>query len=71
MNPSTEEGEGSGQQQQQQQQQKNASEDKKSQDTAGKAKEAPPGPSDVYLDVKSTHDGIQLIIRIPTVFRNG
>ncbi|EHK50219.1 hypothetical protein TRIATDRAFT_20726, partial [Trichoderma atroviride IMI 206040] len=49
MNPSTEEGEGSGQQQQQQQQQQNASEDKKSQDTAGKAKEAPPGPSDVLL----------------------
>lgn len=67
MNPSTEEGEGSGQQQQQH----NANEDKKSQDTTGKAKEAPPGPSDVYLDVKSTHDGIQLIIRIPTVFRNG
>jgi hypothetical protein len=63
--PSTEEGEGSGQQQQ------NANEDKKSQDTTGKEKEKPPGPSDVYLDVKSTHDGIQLIIRIPTVFRNG
>lgn len=66
MNPPAEEGEGSGQQQQQ-----NASEDKKSQDTTGKAKEAPPGPSDVYLDVKSTHDGIQLVIRIPTVFRHG
>ncbi|PHH84922.1 hypothetical protein CDD83_1162 [Cordyceps sp. RAO-2017] len=26
-----------------------------------------PSPSEVYLDVKSTHDGIQLIIKIPTV----
>ncbi|KAM0487300.1 hypothetical protein ACHAPX_000571 [Trichoderma viride] len=64
MNPSTEEGEGSGQQEK-------ASGDKKSQDNAGKAKEDTPGPSDVYLDVKSTHDGIQLVIRIPTVFRKG
>ncbi|KAL7924589.1 hypothetical protein ACQKWADRAFT_287042 [Trichoderma austrokoningii] len=60
--PSTEEGEASGQQH-------NASESQ--QDTTGKANEAKPSPSDVYLDVKSTHDGIQLIIRIPTVFRNG
>ncbi|KHN98417.1 LEA domain protein [Metarhizium album ARSEF 1941] len=29
---------------------------------------ATPSPSDIYLDVKSTHDGIQLIIKIPTVF---
>jgi hypothetical protein len=29
---------------------------------------AAPSPSDIYLDVKSTHDGIQLIIKIPTVF---
>lgn len=28
---------------------------------------AAPSPSEVCLDVKSTHDGIQLIIRIPTV----
>ena len=28
-----------------------------------------PSPSEVYLDVKSTHDGIQLIIKIPTVFK--
>ncbi|KAF4512613.1 hypothetical protein G6O67_001730 [Ophiocordyceps sinensis] len=27
-----------------------------------------PSPSEVCLDVKSTHDGIQLIIKIPTVF---
>jgi len=27
--------------------------------------------SDVYLDVKSTNDGIQLIIKIPTVFKDG
>jgi hypothetical protein len=27
-----------------------------------------PSPSEIYLDVKSTHDGIQLIIKIPTVF---
>jgi hypothetical protein len=31
---------------------------------------ATPGPSEIYLDVKSTHDGIQLIIKIPTVFKN-
>ncbi|TDZ36814.1 hypothetical protein C8035_v008768 [Colletotrichum spinosum] len=30
-----------------------------------------PKPSEVFLDVKSTHDGIQLIIKIPTVFNNG
>ncbi|KAK3191765.1 hypothetical protein K4F52_002189 [Lecanicillium sp. MT-2017a] len=29
---------------------------------------ATPSPSEVYLDVKSTHNGIQLIIKIPTVF---
>ncbi|KAM4055149.1 hypothetical protein HRG_005956 [Hirsutella rhossiliensis] len=29
---------------------------------------ATPSPSEVCLDVKSTHDGIQLIIKIPTVF---
>lgn len=29
---------------------------------------AAPSPSEVCLDVKSTHDGIQLIIRIPTMF---
>lgn len=29
---------------------------------------ATPSPSEIYLDVKSTHDGIQLIIKIPTVF---
>ncbi|KAH7305567.1 hypothetical protein B0I35DRAFT_454344 [Stachybotrys elegans] len=29
---------------------------------------ATPSPSEVYLDIKSTHDGIQLIIKIPTVF---
>lgn len=65
MNPETEEGEGSEKQQQ------NASGGTKPQDSTGKAKEDTPGPSDVYLDVKSTHDGIQLIIRIPTVFRKG
>lgn len=31
---------------------------------------AAPGPSEIYLDVKSTHDGIQLIIKIPTVFKS-
>jgi Protein of unknown function (DUF3659) len=30
-----------------------------------------PSPSEVYLDVKSTNDGIQLIIKIPTIFNNG
>lgn len=29
---------------------------------------AAPSPDEIYLDVKSTHDGIQLIIKIPTVF---
>ncbi|KAH8123840.1 hypothetical protein FP744_10000845 [Trichoderma asperellum] len=61
--PSPEEGEGgSGQHK--------ANEGGKSQD-AGKANEETPGPSEVYLDVKSTHDGIQLIIKIPTVFKKG
>ncbi|KJZ78417.1 hypothetical protein HIM_02455 [Hirsutella minnesotensis 3608] len=32
---------------------------------------ASPSPSEVFLDVKSTHDGIQLIIKIPTVFHPG
>jgi hypothetical protein len=27
-----------------------------------------PSPSEIYLDVKSTNDGIQLIIKIPTIF---
>jgi hypothetical protein len=30
-----------------------------------------PSPSEIYLDVKSTHDGIQIILKIPTVFNNG
>ncbi|KAF9873336.1 hypothetical protein CkaCkLH20_09149 [Colletotrichum karsti] len=30
-----------------------------------------PSPSEVFMDVKSTHDGIQLIIKIPTVFNGG
>lgn len=60
--PSTEQGEGSKQQ--------DTSEGRKSQD-AGKASEETPSPSEVYLDVKSTHDGIQLIIKIPTVFKKG
>lgn len=29
---------------------------------------AAPSPSEIYLDVKSTFDGIQLIIKIPTIF---
>lgn len=29
---------------------------------------AAPSPDEIYLDVKSTHDGIQIIIKIPTVF---
>ena len=32
---------------------------------------ATPNPSEIYLDVKSTHDGIQIILKIPTVFNNG
>lgn len=30
-----------------------------------------PSPSEIYLDVKSTHDGIRLIIKIPTVINGG
>ncbi|PHH71595.1 hypothetical protein CDD82_6430 [Ophiocordyceps australis] len=44
---------------------------KNSQDSKQKSKPtntATPSPSEIYLDVKSTHDGIQLIIKIPTVF---
>lgn len=32
---------------------------------------AAPRPDEMYLDVKSTFDGIQLIIKIPTIFNNG
>ena len=32
--------------------------------------ERKPSPSDIFLDVKSTTEGIQLTIRIPTVFNN-
>ncbi|CAM1510611.1 Fc.00g009460.m01.CDS01 [Cosmosporella sp. VM-42] len=32
---------------------------------------AAPRPDELYLDVKSTFDGIQLIIKIPTVFNRG
>lgn len=49
--------------------QQDAGENRTSHD-AGKANAATPSPSDVFLDIKSTHDGIQLIIRIPTVFKN-
>ncbi|RBQ73213.1 hypothetical protein VDGD_07279 [Verticillium dahliae] len=38
----------------------------------GRAKpSAAPSPSEIYLDVKSTNDGVQLIIKIPTVFNGG
>ncbi|KAK1964045.1 hypothetical protein LY78DRAFT_682806 [Colletotrichum sublineola] len=30
-----------------------------------------PSPSEIFMDVKSTNDGIQLIIKIPTVFHGG
>ncbi|KAH8765395.1 hypothetical protein F5883DRAFT_556892 [Diaporthe sp. PMI_573] len=33
--------------------------------------ERKPSPSDIFLDVKSTTEGIQLTIRIPTVFNGG
>ncbi|KAL7942721.1 hypothetical protein V8C42DRAFT_331716 [Trichoderma barbatum] len=59
--PSTKEGETSGH--------KEAEQGRTSHD-AGKANAATPSPSEVYLDVKSTHDGIQLIIKIPTIFKN-
>lgn len=60
--PSTGEKETSGQQ--------DAGQSKPSQDAGAKANAATPSPSEVYLDVKSTHDGIQLIIKIPTIFKN-
>lgn len=61
--PSTGEGETSGKQ--------DAGQGKASNDAGAKANAATPSPSEVYLDVKSTHDGIQLIIKIPTIFKNG
>ncbi|KAJ4389799.1 hypothetical protein N0V93_007271 [Gnomoniopsis smithogilvyi] len=36
-----------------------------------KKEENPLNPSDIFLDVKSTTEGIQLTIRIPTVFNSG
>jgi hypothetical protein len=39
--------------------------------TTNTANPKPPGaprPDELFLDVKSTYDGIQLIIKIPTVF---
>ncbi|UKZ80039.1 hypothetical protein TrVFT333_007804 [Trichoderma virens FT-333] len=59
--PSTGEEKASGQQ--------NADQNRTSHD-AGKGNASTPSPSEVYLDVKSTHDGIQLIIKIPTIFKN-
>ncbi|CAN8102111.1 unnamed protein product [Discula destructiva] len=38
---------------------------------AQKKEENPLNPSDIFLDVKSTTEGIQLTIRIPTVFSSG
>ena len=47
----------------------NASGSKAAQEKASDAlKTAAPSPSEIYLDVKSTHEGSQLIIKIPTVF---
>ncbi|KAK5991712.1 hypothetical protein PT974_07745 [Cladobotryum mycophilum] len=47
----------------------NAGSGTKTQNKANEAaKASTPSPSEVYLDVKSTHEGIQLIIKIPTVF---
>ncbi|KAL7788615.1 hypothetical protein V8C37DRAFT_387988 [Trichoderma ceciliae] len=56
--PSTEKGEASGKQ-----------DESQTSHDAGRANAAAPSPSEVYLDVKSTHDGIQLIIKIPTIFK--
>lgn len=50
--------------------QQGTDESKTAPETPGKANDAKPSPSEVYLDVKSTHDGIQLIIKIPTCFKN-
>lgn len=48
------------------------SEDERRQNAQAWRKEAPgESPSDIFLDVKSTTEGIQLTIRIPTVFGNG
>ncbi|PHH71061.1 hypothetical protein CDD80_5546 [Ophiocordyceps camponoti-rufipedis] len=37
-------------------------------DSKARPQHNPPSPSDICLDIKSTHDGIQLVIKIPTVF---
>jgi hypothetical protein len=45
--------------------------DKKAQGSAGNVAPKPPSaprPDELFLDVKSTYDGIQLTIKIPTVF---
>ncbi|ROT42599.1 hypothetical protein SODALDRAFT_19121 [Sodiomyces alkalinus F11] len=45
-----------------------------SQEARGRSRPRPtaaPSPSEIYLDVKSTNDGVQLIIKIPTVFNGG
>lgn len=45
-----------------------------SQETRSRSRSRPtaaPSPSEIYLDVKSTNDGVQLIIKIPTVFNGG
>jgi hypothetical protein len=57
--------------------QESKDEDKDAKDGEAKGKEpskeapraaAAPRPDELYLDVKSTFDGIQLVIKIPTVF---
>jgi Protein of unknown function (DUF3659) len=55
--------------QQQQQPKTRRTEDERRENAAAWRKERPDeSPSDIFLDVKSTTEGIQLTIRIPTVF---
>lgn len=56
------------QQQKQQQQQRPGSQHPCSCVEPDRAAAAAPNPSEIYLDVKSTYEGIQIILKIPTVF---
>jgi hypothetical protein len=71
--PSQPDGAGTaGKPQQQQPGYQRRTEEERRQNAQAWRKEAPnESPSDIFLDVKSTTEGIQLTIRIPTVFGNG
>lgn len=70
--PESEEGEGDGEESSEKPNYQRRTEDERRQNAQAWRKEAPgESPSDIFLDVKSTTEGIQLTIRIPTVFGNG